>query len=277
METMTTDLAERQAITALVGSYQKELAAVENAYKALHDAEANLKRDFFNDHFSVRPARDYGHYDTETFKRVAIEMNRQAWKSIVDRLGIRQLLSIARREELDRQLSGESDRYNEEPARLPEITEENIIGMMRENMSKATEYAQEAVFEVFDWLRPSEHSRIGQLKTNQKWSIGKKAIIGYSVECGYGKSPFHIRYGSEKRFNALDSVMQMLDGKGPLKGHVSPLVEAVRASTDGEGATDYFKFSCCKNGNIHLTFLRPDLVQKINKTAGNRTQLPGRR
>lgn len=270
---MTTDLAQRQTITALVGTYQRETAAVATAYELLRNAEANLQRDFFNQYFTVRSRGDYGSYDAGALKSVLTEINRQAWRSIVERLGIRALLSIARREELDRQLSGDSRGWQEKPAPLPEVTEENIISMMQDNMSRATEYANEAIFEVFDWLRP-HHGRTSDLKTNSKWRIGQRVIIGWAVEAGYGKYPRRFRYDSEKRFNALESVFSLLDGKGPIKGHNATIIQALNGSPDGTGETEYFKFKGCKNGNIHIEFKRMDIVQKINKTAGNRTQLP---
>lgn len=46
------------------------------------------------------------------------------------------------------------------------------------------------------------------------------------------------------------------------------LHDTITNSPDGTGKTDYFRFRCCLNGNLHLEFLRLDLVAKLNAVAG---------
>ncbi|WP_145026338.1 DUF4942 domain-containing protein, partial [Geobacter argillaceus] len=48
-----------------------------------------------------------------------------------------------------------------------------------------------------------------------------------------------------------------------------PTVRCHTDSSDGTGKTDYFKFRCCLNGNLHLVFLKPGLVAKLNAIAGD--------
>ena len=50
---------------------------------------------------------------------------------------------------------------------------------------------------------------------------------------------------------------------------------AIEASPDGKWATRYFSGTCYHNGNIHLRFLRPDLLAAFNKRAGGRALRPG--
>lgn len=58
---------------------------------------------------------------------------------------------------------------------------------------------------------------------------------------------------------------------------VTSMCEAWRASkakttfAEGKGETEYFRFKCYHNGNLHLEFKRPDLVQKINAIVGGLT------
>jgi hypothetical protein len=58
------------------------------------------------------------------------------------------------------------------------------------------------------------------------------------------------------------------DEKGCIKGHRGPLITAILESgKDGKGETDYFKFRCFKNNNLHIEFKRLDLVKKLNGLA----------
>ena len=269
---MNQEIAHRETLTALMGIYKQETENIRKAYAMLDTAEKKLATAFHAKYFSTIPRTGYNSPTTETAEKVVADIHRQAWIAIVDRFEIKKILSIKRREELDKQLNGDSRGYDK-PAPLPELTAENILAMFNDVSGKATEYANEAVFEVFDWLRP-HRGHTSDLKTNDKWLIGKKVIMGYMVEMGYGKSgTFRVRYGSDKNLIALDNVFHMLDGRGPLKSYYGPLVDAINTSPDGTGETDFFKFKCCKNHNLHIEFKRPDLVQKINKTAGNRSQI----
>lgn len=263
---MNSEIARRETITALVGTYQQAVEQVTTAYGLLDAAKTNLSSVFLSDYFHVLSGNHYGPMSDDLAK-VLDGIKRRAWMVIVDRLEIRRILSIKRREELDRQLSGESRNSYEKVAELPEITEANILSMFQDGMAKATDYANEAVYEVFDWLRPGTWQRT-EYKTNDKWKLGRKVIKTWVVEPGYGRGLFRVRYGIEKNVTALDNVFHMLDGRGALNTHNGPLTDAIMNSADGYGETDFFKFRCCKNGNIHLEFKRMDLVAKINKTAG---------
>ena len=65
-----------------------------------------------------------------------------------------------------------------------------------------------------------------------------------------------------------------MDGKGMPETHYGPLSSAIRAcGPDGKGRTDYFAFRCFKNQNLHLEFLRPELLERFNLLAG-RNRLP---
>ena len=263
---MTTDLAHRETITALVGTYQQATADIAAAYAMLDAAKKRLNLAFKTAHIEVIRRNNGGDTEPKEVTGVNKEIKRRAWCAIVERMEVKKLMSIKRREELDRQLNGDSRSY-EPVAELPDLTEANILGMFQDTMAKASEYANEAVFEIFDWLRPHA-GHTADLKTNEKWRIGKKVIIGYAVEMAYSRGKYNVKYDREKNLVALDNAFHMLDGKGTLKGYHGPLVNAIKESPDGTGETDYFKFKCCKNHNLHVEFKRPDLVAKINRTAG---------
>ena len=180
-----------------------------------------------------------------------------AWRVLMERLELRKLLSIARREELDKQLSDGKG--------LPDITLENVWGMFESAVSNVDRYMEEAVLEVFEFLRPPS----SKFKTNSEFEVGKRVVLKWYVEPNYSKTGFNARYSYDARITALDNAFLRLDGKGIVSTYHGPTHDALKgAGRDGVCETDYFKLRCCLNGNLHLEFKRPDLVQRLNAIAG---------
>jgi hypothetical protein len=92
--------------------------------------------------------------------------------------------------------------------------------------------------------------------------VGKRAIICYGVERAYG-GRFRVNYDRSDRLRAMDAAFHLLDGKGPMKEGRGPLIEAINAG-NVTGETDYFRFKCFKNQNLHIEFKRLDLVKELN-------------
>ena len=88
------------------------------------------------------------------------------------------------------------------------------------------------------------------------------------LERGYGSGKFYLRHDRRAHCMTLDNIMHLLDGKGIIKGSNGPLVEAIN-STVGVGETEYFRFKCFINSNLHLEFKRQDLLDKFNQIAGS--------
>lgn len=268
---MQTDLARRETLSTLVGTYKQACEEIRQAYTLLETAEKRLKSAFTAGpgyYFDVNSQSSRSSHETvgeKAAEACIAKLKKDAWRCIIDRLEIRKVLSIARREALDRQLHGEPRYHGDIVPPLPEITEENILSMLTEGVAKATDYANEAVLEIFDWLRPRGGAN-SKLKTNEKWRLGKKVII-YCVEPTYN-GRFSVKFHYLANLTALDNVFHMLAGRGPLNTYHGPLHDAIKESPTGEGETDFFRFCCKKNGNLHLEFKDLDLVAKINKAAG---------
>ena len=121
---------------------------------------------------------------------------------------------------------------------------------------------EEAVREVFEFLRP----RNSRYKTNTEFEIGKRVIL-FALENKWGGG-FRVDHYREQNIRAIDNVFHALDGNGTIKSHRGPLIDAIEASKDGTGETEYFRFRCFRNRNLHLEFKRLDLVAKLNAVAG---------
>ena len=260
---MTTDIIRKDTVAQLVENYEAAVVDITRAYTLLHGAKNRLNASFGMGQrlhsFDVLP---HGYHNGATLSddslaQVMAQIKLDAWRVLMERLELRKLLSIARREELDRQLSDGKD--------LPDITMDNVWGMFESAVSNVDRYMEEAVLEVFDFLRP----RSRKYKTNSEFELGKRVILSGCVEPSYSKSGFHVRHYRDAHLTALDNTFQRLDGKGVVKNYYGPTQEAIRqAGYDGLGETEYFKLRCCLNGNLHVEFKRLDLVKRLNAIAG---------
>lgn len=257
MNTFTTYVAKRETLSSMIGTYQQATIMVEKAYAILEQAEKSLRAVFLDKpgyRFSVaeRNSTDVGKNASDT---INAKLKKDAWAVIVERMELRRLLSIQRRTELDSQI---------EKGELPELTDENVLALFETSAANVNTYLEEAVQEVFEYLRPPS----SRFKTNTEFELGKRVILTWQVEKGWSRGKFRVNYHREKYITALDNVFHTIDGKGPIKSYHGPLYDAITDSPDGTGATEYFKFRCCLNGNLHLEFLKPALVAKLNAVAG---------
>ncbi|HCE66872.1 MAG: hypothetical protein A2X82_11670 [Geobacteraceae bacterium GWC2_55_20] len=257
MNTFTTDIAKRETLATMIGTYQQATSMVEQAYAILEQAQNSLRAVFMDKpgyRFSATEhnCSDVGKNASDTINS---RIKKDAWAVIVERMELRRLLSIQRRTELDCQI---------EKGELPDLTDENVMALFETSAANVNVYLDEAILEVFEYLRP----RSSRFKTNTEYELGKRVILTWQVEKGWNRGKFRVNYHRDKQLTALDNVFHMIDGKGPIKSYHGPLYDAITDSPDGTGKTEYFKFRCCINGNLHLEFLKPALVAKLNAIAG---------
>ncbi len=276
---MSTDLAHRSTITEIVNAYRDASAAIRECHARLTGAEDALNARLAFTKGSMGsiglPRVMAVHVHHESIETQLLALRLSIWSHIVDRLGIWRLCSTKRAEQLRRQLDHDMYRRRAYGApdveELPEITEESVLAMVRGFATSLDSLLDESIREVFDMLRPREGSAAERYKRNGKEIIGAHATLTYTVEGAWSGGGFRVRYGSAAGLMALENCFRALDGKGGAPAaHRSELEMAIEANTDGRGATTYFRFRCYKNKSLHLTFLRPDLVAKLNAHAGGK-------
>lgn len=263
-------LVEHSTIEALVQAYRDAEAEITEGYRLLEVAQQRLTQSFTLDgfgSFSTNPRGDC-YVGAQGAECAMQAIKRRALRAIVERLAIRPILSRKRWRELD-------DQIERAPlSELPEITEEGIAGIVEGIARNLDSYFLEMVDEVFEVLRPRRHWR-REYKTNTEFEIGRKVVLFGTVERSFGfRNTWRPSYRAQDDLNSLDNVMLYLDGKTrPPGSYYGPLAEAIMAS-EGNGETDYFKFRCFHNGNLHLTFKRRDLIAEFNRIAGGRRVKP---
>lgn len=256
------DLIPHSTVSAMAGVYRIEMANLKRLYEESLAACGRLADGFrdaqsYSSDFSISWHVTCGRHYNSNWEEIEDKFKRDAWASIVHRIGLKKIMSVKKRQEFEQQMkSGE----------LPDITEETIFGVLSTWADQAQEMAKEAAVEVFNWLRPNYHSQLSDLKTNCSWKVGRKVIVRY-CEPGYGRSKFRIGHYHQDRFIAMDNVFHTMDGKGKLNGTYGPLVDGISSSDSQYSETEYFKTKCHKNGNVHIEFKRLDLVKQLNYLA----------
>lgn len=185
---------------------------------------------------------------------IIAKMNVKVWEILIEKLGVKNLMSIERRAEFDKQI---------EKGDVPLVTEANILDVIMGLADRAADFATEAARETLKLLTPHNAT----YKTNSGFKVGRRVILSYYVEPGYRASRFHVNYRFQPELIAIDGTFHVLDEKGLIKDRRSPLIRAIEESPGGRGETDYFKFRCFKNRNMHIEFKRLDLVKKLNGLA----------
>jgi hypothetical protein len=254
-------LAPRLSLPDVVTIYEKAERDIRDGLALIVRAQAELGRAFGSGH-GVRIADRWDRLYPENADDVMEQVRRQCWRELVERLELRRFMSVKAWNELSQQI---------EKGEPPELTRETVLGMADHYRNQLPEMLEQAVEEVFDWLRPQN----GRYKTNSKLEIRQRVILAWVVEPGYGRSKFWTNHRYEPELSALENVFTALDGRGSVtKGHYSELSSAIKASPDGKGETRYFWFKCCKNRNLHLEFKRLDLLARFNAIAGGRRLRP---
>jgi Domain of unknown function (DUF4942) len=261
------ELARRYTIPELVAAWREAEAAVRLSFRTLVEAQRRLNAVFMLDGgHPIRVSASRYHPAESDFEDAdgAIErMARDAWATIVAKCELRRMMSIQRARELDEQL-----RQGE----LPPITEENVASFVQGCLDNLPKMLEEAVGEVFDWLRPCHTD----YKTNNKIELGSKVVLTYMVDKAWCSDGFRVNTNKQQHLTAMENVFHALDGKGQIsKSYKSELEMAIEvAGAEGRGETPLFKFRAFKNRNLHLEFKRLDLLKKFNMIAGGRNLRP---
>jgi hypothetical protein len=253
----TTDIAVRLTIPELVREFDMGMHELKQGLALLIQAQERLTKAFCGPTSTYDFLVINGNDTTLEFDKKRIRMRGAAWRYLVGRAEIKKLASIKRANEIDDMLA--------KPETLPEITIENVTGWVESLNEQSKRFLQEAAVEVYEWLRPS----CGGYKTNNAFKIGKRVVLTYMVERPWSGGGMRVRYDSEDRLRALDNVFHLLDGKGLSPTYGGELADAIRFTSAGEfGETTFFRFRPFGNGNLHVEFKRPDLVQQLNAIGG---------
>jgi hypothetical protein len=184
---------------------------------------------------------------SEVDKLVRLGVDAAAWQYLMHESGLRTLMDAAAREKWDKAIrSGD----------IPELNAPNVrstFKMLHDSRGEMFERGVIACFKSLAW----------DYKTNLPQKFGKRIVITYLTGSG-----------SYSRCDSLDDLVRVLcvlDGK-PEPDHrqgVNSQLQAASFNTwtgrkTGVLETEYLSIRTFKNCNGHVTFKRPDLVDKMN-------------
>ncbi len=263
---MTTDLSTRKTVEELVRSWNLGLHELKTGLETLRRAEAHFKA--FDTCGSSWDLHLFRHDDSDMdFDKKQKRLKAAAWRYLVDRVELKKMASIKRAKEIDKQL-------HEKPDTLPDITMDNIFGWLESMAGQGRQFLEEAVIEVYGNLRPHTWNRH---KTNSAFRVGRKVILCYRVApCYSGRGKFRVNYHYQDELRALDNVFHMLAGEGLSAYRDGDLCLAIEAAEGGIGETEFFRFKCFRNNNLHLEFKRLELVDQLNAIGGRGLPDPDR-
>lgn len=256
------ELMPRQTIAALVEQHDAIQVQAVDGIVALFNAQAQMKA-ACGGYASVLPdAYGYRRVDSWiTFGDVGLAaghahraIREGFWKYTLAQTGIEMMMSPADRERMGKMF---------EEHKTPPFDLVNVVATLQglaENSGEIFKGAARAVWELF---RPGT-GHWNKHKTNKDCSAIQRKVI---LTWGFYGGGSYLDLDRKQRFNELNKVMYVLDGKGLPKAdnNLGSQMEQARRNGVPGLETEYFSLAWFKVGTIHLTFKRLDLLAELNK------------
>ena len=168
----------------------------------------------------------------------------QGWNYLLSESGLRTFMDAHAREQWNKQIA-EGD--------VPELTAANIEATFVQLYGARGDMFERGVLTCFRRLS-------WDYKTNQPFKFGKRIIL---------KSLFNHGSPNHHATNELDDLMRVfcvLDGQleADHRHGAYSLISGAWLARRTEAESDYLHLRWFKNGNGHVTFKRPDLVNQMN-------------
>lgn len=262
-----TDLMTFDFVTSIVenrnAALDKIIAAQANLKSSIQEAKTALdlsrrasngvifyddsrrKREAYSLLFPTSPSQE----SVDCFRS---ELDASIWQYLFEHTGINDCMDAVQKKEWRNLLLTE----------VPEITEENIRATFEGLAMNAGDIFRRGAANAFSKLDK-------RFKSHDAFKIGSRIILTYVFD-DWG----HFRYRSEALDTLIDveRVFAKLDGKAPEGSALLKKIEEDRKHKkslepcQSVTETEYFRIKGYKNGNVHLWFLRDDLVEKVNRT-----------
>jgi len=166
---------------------------------------------------------------------------------------------------------------------LPEFTADTVMETLAGLVARTPQMLDEAIAEVFKDLTPQLVTQRWRptYATNEKSGakIGRKVIVSWLFHAYTfsGKSEWPTLTDHGRTFlKSLHNAVSLLDGQGVVRHPLDAATKADAACRSHEllFETAYFTAKIFRNANCHITFTRMDILERLNKHAGNATDLP---
>lgn len=184
-------------------------------------------------------------------KAITRNLDRDIWRDLMKKSGMLSLMDAQARDEWYRNLEGEN---------IPAVSEPNIVSTFGQLHQSKEEVFERGVINVFKGLS-------WDFKTNSPYKFGKKIIVNGLVK--YDRWGFGLNWGWQRdRLADLERMLMLLDGKpvpdnrADATRRLSDHIHENRCSNCYED--EMFVIKYFQKGTAHITFKRPELVDKLN-------------
>lgn len=196
--------------------------------------------------------REDASQDDDVQKMIRTGVDAAAWQYLMNESGLRSLMDATARAQWDASISDNA---------FPELTKANIEATFTALHGARGDMFERGVIALFKRLAWC-------YKTNQPQKFGKRIVLDRmrASVSGAGNRLGYVNLGSSDALDDLARVFNVLDSK-PEPDHRAGWhrrLNAVACTSDPDAADDYMRIKSYRNGNGHATFLRPDLVDKMN-------------
>ncbi|EKN5109084.1 TPA: DUF4942 domain-containing protein [Yersinia enterocolitica] len=184
-------------------------------------------------------------------KVITCNLDRGIWRDLMNKSGMLSLMDAQARDQWNKNLEGEN---------IPAISEANILSTFEQLHLNKMDVFERGIINVFKGLS-------WDYKTNSPCSFGKKIIINNLVT--HNRWGYSLNWGWRRdQLADLERMLFLLDGK-PIPDNrcdiTTRLMEHVRNHPSQQSyEDDYFNIRYFQKGTGHLTFKRPELIDKMN-------------
>jgi len=251
------DLILSTSIERVVTGRDSALKQIEQLIQQL-DAIARLTSEIGGgtaQDWAMKSGHRYASWLTETSEKampaITGNIDRSIWRDLMLKSGMLALMDAQARDQWHKNL---------EEGELPAISEANILSTFEQLHHNKREVFERGIINVFKGLS-------WDYKTNSPCRFGKKIIISNLVT--HNRWGLSLNWGWRRdQLADLERMLFLLDGK-PIpdnRGDISTrLMEHIRDNPAKETYEDeLFSIRYFQKGTAHLTFKRPELIDKMN-------------
>ncbi|HGM5321967.1 restriction methylase [Serratia marcescens] len=184
-------------------------------------------------------------------KAITRNLDRAIWRDLMKKSGMLSLMDAQAKDQWYNSLEKDD---------IPEISEENILSTFEQLHRNKGEVFERGVINVFRGLS-------WDFKTNSPCKFGKKIIVTGLVK--FDRWGFSLNWGWQRdRLADLERMLTILDGqpipdnREDISRRLGDHIHARRSSAHYED--EMFVIKYFQKGTAHITFKRPELVDKLN-------------
>ena len=238
---------QREAVAALLRQAHESLLQAASLASAAH---LGSLRDLFTPHRYYNA--DFNFLDMDGAGKAIKALDCAGWQYLMNESGMRTFMDAKAREEWDESLT---------KGNYPDLTRENITATFQRLHDSRGELFERGVIMCFQRLS-------WDFKTNQPFLFGKRIIIKSLISVWGPRGIYgHVNHRTADELDDLVRVFCVLDGL-PEPDHRRAMYHAIsdaESKATREWSGPYFSIRWFKKGTGHLTFTRPDLVDKMNR------------